>query len=69
MRLTEVNLQMERKIAFDYPAYAVNRTVFFTYGLFWFIGVRRKFSRGGVSFSGMWWSFVLGVGCLWRHNL
>ena len=32
------------------------------------IGVRRKFSRG-VSISGIWWSFVFGVRCLWRHNL
>ena len=31
-------------------------------------GVRRKFSWGG-SFSGIWWSFVFGVCCLWRHNL
>ena len=23
----------------------------------------------GVSFSGIWWSFVFGVRCLWRHNL
>jgi len=27
-------------------------------------GVGRKFS-----FSGIWWSFVFGVRCLWRHNL
>jgi len=33
-----------------------------------FSGVRRKFSWG-VSFSGIWWSFVFGVRCLWRHNL
>jgi len=25
--------------------------------------------REGVSFSGMWWSFVFGVRYLWRHNL
>jgi len=25
--------------------------------------------HGGVSFSGIWWSFVLGVSILWRHNL
>jgi len=31
-------------------------------------GVRRKFSWG-VSFSGIWWSFIFGVRCLWRHNL
>ena len=31
-------------------------------------GVRRKFSWG-VSFSGIWWLFVFGVRCLWRHNL
>jgi len=24
--------------------------------------------HGGVSFSGIWWSFVFGVRCLWRHN-
>jgi len=24
---------------------------------------------GGVSFSGIWWLFVFGMGCLWRHNL
>jgi len=29
-------------------------------------GVRRKFSWG-VSFSGIRWSFVFGVRCLWRH--
>jgi len=29
-------------------------------------GVRRKFSWG-VSFSGIWWSFVFGMRCLWRH--
>jgi len=23
----------------------------------------------GGSFSGIWWSFVFGVRCLWRHNL
>jgi len=22
---------------------------------------------GEGSFSGIWWSFVFGVGCLWRH--
>jgi len=32
-------------------------------------GVRRIFSCGGFSFSGIWWSFVFGVRCLWRHNL
>jgi len=31
-------------------------------------GVRRKFSWG-VSFSGIWRSFVFSVRCLWRHNL
>jgi len=31
-------------------------------------GVRRKFSWG-VSFSGIWCSFVFGVRCLCRHNL
>jgi len=31
-------------------------------------GVRRKFSWGG-SFSGIWWSFLFAVRCLWRHNL
>ena len=35
-QLTNVNLQMERKIPFDYPVYAINRTVFFTQGLFCF---------------------------------
>jgi len=25
--------------------------------------------HGGVSFSGIWWSLVFGVRCLWRHNL
>jgi len=35
---------------------------------FGFSGVRRKFSRG-VSFSGIWWSFVFGVRSLWRHYL
>ena len=29
---------------------------------------RRKFSWG-ISFSGIWWSLVFGVCCLWRHNL
>jgi len=24
---------------------------------------------GGGSFSGIWWSFVFGVRCWWRHNL
>jgi len=23
----------------------------------------------GASFCGLWWSFVFGVRCLWRHNL
>jgi len=23
----------------------------------------------GYSFSGVWWSFLFGVRCLWRHNL
>jgi len=32
-------------------------------------GVRRKFSCGGVSFSGIWWTFVFDVHCWWRHNL
>jgi len=31
-------------------------------------GVRRNFSWG-VSFCGIWWSFVFGVRCFWRHNL
>jgi len=31
-------------------------------------GVRRKFSWG-FSFSGMWWSFVFRVRCLWRRHL
>jgi len=25
--------------------------------------------HGGISFSGIWWSFIFGVRCLWRHNL
>jgi len=25
--------------------------------------------HGGASFSGIWWSFVFGVRCLWRHNM
>jgi len=25
--------------------------------------------HGGGSFSSIWWSFVFGVCCLWRHNL
>jgi len=25
--------------------------------------------HGGRSFSDTWWSFLFGVGCLWRHNL
>jgi len=34
-------------------------------------GVRRKFSCGEISFSGTWWSFVVGVRCvcdvtIWR---
>ena len=29
----------------------------------------QKIFLGGVSFSGIWWSFVFGVRCLWRHNL
>jgi len=32
-------------------------------------GEHRKFSWGGISFSGIWWSFVFSVGCLWCHNL
>jgi len=32
-------------------------------------GVRRKFSWGGVWLRVIWWSFVFGVRCLWRHNL
>jgi len=32
-------------------------------------GVRRKFSWGVGSFSSIWWSFVFGVCCLWRHIL
>jgi len=31
-------------------------------------GVRRKFSWGDW-FRVIWWSFVFGVRCLWRHNL
>jgi len=31
-------------------------------------GVRRKFSWG-VWFKVIWWLFVFGVRCLWRHNL
>jgi len=31
-------------------------------------GVRRKFLRG-VSFSGVWWLLVFGMGCLWRQYL
>jgi len=31
-------------------------------------GARRKFSWGGW-FRVIWWSFVFGVRCLWRHNL
>ena len=34
-----------------------------------FSGVRKIFSWGRVSFSGIWWSFVFGVSSLWRHNL
>jgi len=34
-----------------------------------FHGARRKFSWSGGSFSGIWWPFVFGVRCLWRHNL
>ena len=30
-------------------------------------GVRRKCSWG-FSISGIWWSFVFGARCLWRHN-
>jgi len=25
--------------------------------------------HGGSSFNGIWWSFVFGVRCLWRHSL
>jgi len=25
--------------------------------------------HGGVSFSSIWWPFVFGVRCLWRHKL
>ena len=32
-------------------------------------GVRRKFSWGEFWFRVIWWSFVFGVRCLWRHNL
>jgi len=32
-------------------------------------GVRRKFLWGEEIFSDLWWSFVFGVRCLWRHNL
>jgi len=32
-------------------------------------GVRRTSSWGRFSFSGICWSFVFGVRCLWRHNL
>jgi len=31
--------------------------------------VRRKFSRGGFSFSGVWWALVFGVHSLLRHVL
>jgi len=31
--------------------------------------VRRKFSLWGGSFTGLWWSFVLNVRCLWHYNL
>jgi len=31
-------------------------------------GVRRKFSWG-VSFNGIWWSFLFAVRCLWRHKM
>jgi len=29
----------------------------------------QKIFMGGTSFSGIWWSFVFGVRCLWRQNL
>jgi len=32
------------------------------------VGYAENF-HGGVSFSGIWWSFVFCVRCLWRHNL
>jgi len=25
--------------------------------------------HGGISLSGVWWSLVFGVPCLWRHNV
>jgi len=30
---------------------------------------KQKIFMGGISLSGIWWSFVFGVRCLWRHNL
>ena len=32
-------------------------------------GIRRKFSWGGFWVRIIWWSFVFGLRCLWRHNL
>jgi len=29
----------------------------------------QKIVMGVVSHSGIWWSFLFGVPCLWRHNL
>ena len=29
----------------------------------------QKIFIGAFSFSGIWWSFLFGVRCLWRHNL
>jgi len=29
----------------------------------------QKIFIGGGSFSGIWWSFVFAVSCLWHHNL
>jgi len=32
-------------------------------------GVSKKFSWGGFWLRIIWWSFVFGLRCLWRHNL
>jgi len=37
-------------------------------GTVWIVAYTENLYRG-VSFSGIWWSFVIGVRCLWRHNL
>jgi len=36
--------------------FVANKSILFVVHLF--SGVRRKFSCGGFSFSGIWWSFV-----------